>query len=94
MSKQLTAGFNHVALVTADLDRLIAFYHEVFEAPVVVDLDEGHVRHAFIDMGGGSWIHAFMMPNNTHGIGSPEISHGDTLTTLSSTSSTKTPSRC
>jgi hypothetical protein len=37
-----TNGFNHVALVTADLDRLISFYRQMFEAPVLVDLDEGH----------------------------------------------------
>lgn len=68
-----TSGFNHVALVSTDLDRLIFFYKEVFEAPAVVDIDEGHLRHAFINMGGGSWIHALMTPENPHAIGSPEM---------------------
>ena len=68
-----TVGFNHVAVVTSDLDRLISFYREVFDAPVVVDLDEGDLRHAFIDMGGGSCIHAFMMPDSPHAAGSSEM---------------------
>jgi catechol 2,3-dioxygenase-like lactoylglutathione lyase family enzyme len=68
-----TIGFNHVALVTGDLDRLISFYRDVFDATVVVDLDEGHMRHALIDMGRGSCLHAFMMPGNPHAAGSPEM---------------------
>lgn len=65
-----TIGFNHVALVTSDLDRLIAFYEEVFDAEVVADLAEPHVRHALIDIGGGACIHAFAMPDNPHAAGS------------------------
>jgi catechol 2,3-dioxygenase-like lactoylglutathione lyase family enzyme len=33
----LLQGFNHVATVTADLDRLIAFYEEAFDVEVVFD---------------------------------------------------------
>jgi catechol 2,3-dioxygenase-like lactoylglutathione lyase family enzyme len=69
----LIVGFNHVALVTADLDRLISFYESVFEAKVVVDLDEGHIRHALIDFGAGSCLHAFMLPNNPDAAGSSEM---------------------
>jgi len=68
-----TNGFNHIALVTADLDRLIAFYVEIFEADVLVDLDEGHVRHALVDLGGGACLHAFSMPENPHAAGSPDM---------------------
>ena len=31
----LTHGLNHVSLVTSDLDRLVGFYCEMFEAEVV-----------------------------------------------------------
>jgi catechol 2,3-dioxygenase-like lactoylglutathione lyase family enzyme len=68
-----TKGFNHIALVTADIDRLIAFYAKVFEAEVLVDLDEGHVRHALVDLGGGACLHAFSMPENPHAAGSPNM---------------------
>ena len=33
----LTKGINHVAFITADADRLIAFYTEVFDAELVRD---------------------------------------------------------
>jgi catechol 2,3-dioxygenase-like lactoylglutathione lyase family enzyme len=55
----LTSGINHVALVTADLDRLLDFYTSVFEAEVRVELVEGPVRHALIDVGGGTTLHPF-----------------------------------
>lgn len=68
-----TIGFNRIALVTSDLDRLIGFYQEVFDAQVVVDLDEGRHRHALINLGGGSCIHAFLMPENPHAAGSADM---------------------
>ena len=36
----LTKGINHVAFITSDLDRLIAFYTEVFDAELVRDGSE------------------------------------------------------
>ena len=58
----LTAGTHHVATVTADLDRLIRFYEQVFEAHVRWDLREEGLRHAFIDLGGAFARHPFVIP--------------------------------
>lgn len=55
----LTAGCNHIALVTEDLDRFVEFYGQVFEAEVRVDLQEGPLRHALVDLGGGFSLHPF-----------------------------------
>jgi catechol 2,3-dioxygenase-like lactoylglutathione lyase family enzyme len=58
----LTAGTHHLATVTADLDRLIRFYAEVFDAQVRWDLREDGMRHAFIDFGAGFALHPFEIP--------------------------------
>ena len=62
----LTTGANHLALVTADLDRLIDFYASVFDADVVMDMVEGDLRHAMIDLGGGFALHPFHVGENPH----------------------------
>jgi catechol 2,3-dioxygenase-like lactoylglutathione lyase family enzyme len=69
----LTIGIHHVATVTADLDRLIQFYVEVFDAVVLVDLDEGGLRHAVLDLGGGACLHPFQMNGNPYAAGSPTM---------------------
>lgn len=58
----LTAGTHHLATVTADLDRLICFYEQVFDAHVRWDLREEGLRHAFIDLGDGFALHPFEIP--------------------------------
>lgn len=68
----MLAGFNHVALITEDMDRFIAFYTEVFEAKVHFDLDEGELRHAMLDIGGGAALHPFTVPGRD-GRGSSEM---------------------
>ncbi|HEX8103829.1 MAG TPA: VOC family protein [Solirubrobacteraceae bacterium] len=55
----LTQGAHHVATLTADMDRLIRFYRDVFEGRVLLDLREDGLRHAFIDLGGGFVLHPF-----------------------------------
>ena len=55
----LASGCQHVALVTEDLDRLIAFYERIFDADTLWVLDEGQARHAFLDLGGGFCLHPF-----------------------------------
>lgn len=55
----LSNGCNHVAVVTEDLDRFLRFYTEVFDAQVRCELDEGPVRHALLDLGGGFALHPF-----------------------------------
>jgi catechol 2,3-dioxygenase-like lactoylglutathione lyase family enzyme len=58
----LTAGTHHLATLTADMDRLIAFYTEVFDATVVDDWNEEGLRHTFLDLGGGFVLHPFEIP--------------------------------
>lgn len=61
----LSTGCHHVALLTEDLDRLCTFYCEVFDAEVWMDLDEGPLRHALIDLGGGFNLHPFQIATGT-----------------------------
>jgi catechol 2,3-dioxygenase-like lactoylglutathione lyase family enzyme len=57
------SGVNHISLLTRDLDRLVAFYEEVFGARRLVELPvpepDGPGRHALIGIGGGAVLHAF-----------------------------------
>jgi len=69
----LTNGINHVAMLTEDLDRFIAFYTEVFDAEVRLDLREEGLRHAFLDIGASAALHAFAIAGNTHAAGLPEM---------------------
>ncbi len=64
----LTAGLNHVALLTEDLDRLVHFYVNVFEAevPDAWHVDEPGPRHALLDLGGAGALHAFEASGNPH----------------------------
>src|SRR5262245_32117530 len=57
--KQPTNGSNQVATLTADLDRLEAFYAEVFEATPLFDQHDAGHRHAMIMLGPFSGLHAF-----------------------------------
>ena len=60
----MITGFNHVAFVTRDLDRLRAFYQEVFEidGPVLTN-GPGGTRHAMLRLGDGAVLHPFEVPN-------------------------------
>ena len=60
----LTEGVDHVALVTKDLDQLISFYREVFDATVRFDVADDGARHAGIDIGGCCYLHPFELPAN------------------------------
>jgi catechol 2,3-dioxygenase-like lactoylglutathione lyase family enzyme len=55
-------GFHHVAFLTADLDRLIAFYERIFDAEVIGDREDGGRRHALIAMGEHTVLHPFEVP--------------------------------
>lgn len=48
-----TTGLDHVATVTADLDRVVAFYQDVFEARVTFEMaaTESHPRMVILDLG-------------------------------------------
>jgi len=59
-----TCGFNHVATMTADLDRYLAFYGEIFGAEVLatVNAEGDHPRMAVVNMGGDSALNVFEVP--------------------------------
>ncbi|HKY75254.1 MAG TPA: VOC family protein [Acidimicrobiia bacterium] len=61
----LLDGFNHVALLTADTDRLIAFYTETFGAEVDGELrpDDG-MRLTFIKIGASAELNVFELDGN------------------------------
>jgi catechol 2,3-dioxygenase-like lactoylglutathione lyase family enzyme len=56
MAMARTTGFDHVATVTADLDRIVAFYQHVFDAQVTFEMaaTPAHPRMVILDLGGGS----------------------------------------
>ncbi len=57
----ITTGFNHVATLTTDLDRLKAWYLKVFDADTVFEMEAkgDHPRMAIIDLGGGAALNVF-----------------------------------
>lgn len=59
-----TAGFNHAATMTADMDRYLAFYGDIFGAEVlsIMDAREDHPRMAIVDMGGNGALNVFEVP--------------------------------
>jgi catechol 2,3-dioxygenase-like lactoylglutathione lyase family enzyme len=56
-----TTGFNHVATITPDVDRLVAFYKDVFGGEVTFEMaaEEGHPRMVILDLGGGAALNVF-----------------------------------
>ena len=57
----VTIGFNHVATLTPDMDRLVAFYEAVFGAEKTFEMDaaEDHPRMVILDLGGGAALNVF-----------------------------------
>lgn len=65
----LLTGFQHVAILTNDADRLHAFYREVFDAEVVHVKEEGPgMQLSFIDLGGGADLNVFQIEGNTEAL--------------------------
>jgi catechol 2,3-dioxygenase-like lactoylglutathione lyase family enzyme len=52
----ISTGFNHVATVTSDLDRVVRFYQSVFDAVITFEVtaSDNHPRMVILDLGGGS----------------------------------------
>jgi catechol 2,3-dioxygenase-like lactoylglutathione lyase family enzyme len=66
----LTSGFNHVAILTSDMERLQAFYEEVFDAQVLRDGPEpgssdGDLRMSVIHVGPSAELNVFQIVGNT-----------------------------
>jgi catechol 2,3-dioxygenase-like lactoylglutathione lyase family enzyme len=61
----LLEGFNHVAILTSDTDRFVAFYRDVFEADVTCSIDmDGEGRLTMIQVGQKAEINLFELPGN------------------------------
>jgi catechol 2,3-dioxygenase-like lactoylglutathione lyase family enzyme len=63
----MLAGLNHVAVVTDDLDRFVAFYTEVFDLAVAFSESTPAFRHAIVRAGPDSWLHPVQLEDNPHG---------------------------
>jgi catechol 2,3-dioxygenase-like lactoylglutathione lyase family enzyme len=65
----LLSGFNHVAILTNDTERLQAFYRDVFEAEVLFDgaefADQPGPRLSIIKIGPGAELNVFQIEGNT-----------------------------
>ena len=63
----VTQGFNHIATMTADLDRLIKFYADAFGGEVTFEITktDNHPRMANIELGGGAGLNVFEVPNES-----------------------------
>jgi catechol 2,3-dioxygenase-like lactoylglutathione lyase family enzyme len=57
----ITTGFNHVATLTSDMERLVAFYRDVFGAEVTFEMDAtpDHPRMTILDLGAGTALNVF-----------------------------------
>ena len=57
----VTSGFNHVATLTPDMDRLVGFYKAVFGAEVTFEMQAkpDHPRMIILDLGGGAALNMF-----------------------------------
>ncbi len=69
----LLSGVNHVAVMTADLDRFIAFYTGVFDLDVVFVEETPQFRHAILRTGPDSWLHPAEVAGNPHASALPEM---------------------
>src|SRR5687768_309002 len=68
------SGLNHVAVVTADLERFVAFYTRVFGMEEVFREDIPGLRHAILRIGdGSSWLHPAEIPGNQHAVAIPKM---------------------
>jgi|RhiMethySRZTD1v2_1073278.scaffolds.fasta_scaffold01574_7 catechol 2,3-dioxygenase-like lactoylglutathione lyase family enzyme len=66
----LVAGLNHVAVTTADLDRLCTFYAELLDAEIVETPAPPGTRAATIRIGAGAGLAVLEAPGNPHVQGS------------------------
>jgi catechol 2,3-dioxygenase-like lactoylglutathione lyase family enzyme len=70
---QLLSGVNHVAVLTADLDRFVDFYVDVFEVDVIFRETTPAFGHAILRTGPGSWLHPVEAAGHPHADASAEM---------------------
>jgi catechol 2,3-dioxygenase-like lactoylglutathione lyase family enzyme len=61
----LLSGFDHVAVLTADTDRFVAFYRDVFDAEVAGTQEMGDGRLTFVRVGETAELNVFEVRGNT-----------------------------
>jgi catechol 2,3-dioxygenase-like lactoylglutathione lyase family enzyme len=61
----LVDGISHIATVTDDLDRMVAFYRRVFDADVGEIMEEAGLRHQLIFVGDRVALHPFEVSGQT-----------------------------
>lgn len=69
----LVSGINHVAVLTADLDRFLNFYRAVFDMQLLFEETTPAFRHAIVRSGPSSWLHPAQVFGNSHGSALPRM---------------------
>ena len=69
----MLTGVNHVAVLTADLDRFVDVYRDIFELEVVFNETTPAFRHAILRAGESSWIRPAEVAENAHGTALPAM---------------------
>ena len=77
---KLVDGISHVATMTEDLDRMVAFYQRVFDAEVSEVMEEEGLRHQLIYLGDQVALHPFEV-SWTHPTSASRCSIGAASTT-------------
>ena len=67
----LVKGITHTAVVTGDLDRLVAFYNEMFETTLIELEETPFGRVGIVRLGAGSALNFFEIDGNEHVAGQP-----------------------
>ena len=60
----VVSGLNHVAIMTKDLERFIAFYTNAFGLEVVFKESVPGMKHAVLRIGADSWLHPVEAPGS------------------------------
>lgn len=93
----ISTGFNHVATVTADLDRAVEFYRDVFDAAVTFEIParDDHPRMVALDLGGGSVLNiAETTPEDIVGDRTKQGGRGQSTTTASPSTPVRPSTPC
>ena len=63
----MISGFNHVATLTPDMDRIVGFYKAVFGAEVTFEMQAkpDHPHMIILDLGGGAALNIFEVDKET-----------------------------
>jgi catechol 2,3-dioxygenase-like lactoylglutathione lyase family enzyme len=69
----LVNGINHVAVLTANLDRFLEFYRQVFDMPLLFQEATPAFRHAIVRSGPSSWLHPAEVFGSAHGAALPSM---------------------